>query len=231
MLTAVLLLVATGGAIYAARALFVWLRFGQASREGADPLLDRFLPEYDIVERHHIQINAPAATTFATACAVELEDSPLVRAIIHGRELLLGTKTNSNEPRPPRGTVAGMKARGWGMLAEMPGREIVMGAITQPWQANVVFRPLPPDAFAAFADPGYVKIAWTLRADPAADGTSTFHTETRAFACGAEARRRFRNYWALLSAGIVLIRFETLRMLKQAAEQKNPPEPVGAGGR
>ena len=31
-------------------------------------------------------------------------------------------------------------------------------------QANVVFRSLLPDEFAAFHEPGYVKIAWTLRA-------------------------------------------------------------------
>ncbi len=219
MLTAALLLIATGGTIYAARAAFVWLRFGHPNRDGADPLLDRFLPNYDIVERHHIQVAAPAATTFATACAVELEDSPLVRAIIRGREWLLGTKIKPNEPPLPHGTVPAMKARGWGVLAELPEREIVMGAVTQPWQANVVFRPLPPDEFSAFGEPGYVKIAWTLRADPLENGrTAIFHTETRAFACGPEARRRFRRYWALLSPGIVLIRLATLRMIKRAAE-------------
>ena len=59
-----------------------------------------------------------------------------------------------------------MRAMGWGVLAEIPGREIVMGAVTQPWEADVVFRPLPSAEFAAFAEPGFVKIVWTLRADP-----------------------------------------------------------------
>ena len=31
---------------------------------------------------------------------------------------------------------------------------VVMGAVTQPWDANVVFRPLAPDEFVAFTDPG-----------------------------------------------------------------------------
>ena len=52
-----------------------------------------------------------------------------------------------------------------------------MGAVTQPWQANVVFRPLPPEQFAAFNEPGYVKIAWTLRADSDGAAESIFRTE------------------------------------------------------
>ncbi len=64
-----------------------------------------------------------------------------------------------------RSLVEQTKALGWVMLAEMPGHEIVMGAVTRPWEPNVVFRGIPPEAFAAFDEPDYVKIVWTLRAD------------------------------------------------------------------
>ena len=79
------------------------------------------------------------------------------------------------------------------MLAEIPGREIVMGAVTQPWMANVVFRALPPDEFASFHEPDYVKIVWTLRADPRGPSESTFRTETRAVATDPGPRARFRR--------------------------------------
>jgi hypothetical protein len=65
-----------------------------------------------------------------------------------------------------------------------------------PWEANPVFRALPPSEFAAFNVPGFVKIAWTLRADPTGDHESVFRTETRAVATDASARARFRRYWA-----------------------------------
>ena len=42
------------------------------------------------------------------------------------------------------------KSLGWSVLAEAPDREIVMGTATQPWNPNVVFRPLTPDQFVAF---------------------------------------------------------------------------------
>jgi hypothetical protein len=111
------------------------------------------------------------------------------------------------------------EALGWGVLAQVPGREIVMGAVTRPWEADVTFRALPPAEFAAFAEPGFVKIAWTLRADPVGAETSVFRTETRALATDAVARARFRAYWSWASPGIALIRRLSLRPLKRAAER------------
>jgi len=109
---------------------------------------------------------------------------------------------------------------GWGVLAEIPGREIVVGAITRPWEANVTFHALPPEEFAAFAQPGFVKIVWTLRADPLDGETSIFRTETRAVATDAEARANFRAYWAFASPGIALIRRLSLPPLKREAERR-----------
>ena len=112
------------------------------------------------------------------------------------------------------------KELGWGILADAPGHEIVMGAVTQPWQANVVFRGLPPDEFAAFNEPGYVKIAWTLRAEAVSDGESIARTETRVMATDADARRKFRWYWARFSPGIVLIREVSMRLVQKEAERR-----------
>jgi hypothetical protein len=113
-----------------------------------------------------------------------------------------------------------MRAIGWGVLAEVPGREIVMGAVTQPWMADVVFRPLPPGAFAAFDEPGYVKIAWTLRTDPIGDAESMFRTETRVATTDPAARAKFRRYWSFTSPGIILIRRLSLGPLKADAERR-----------
>ena len=135
------------------------------------------MPTYEVAERHHIRIAAPAAITFAAATEMYLEQSPIVRAIFKAREWVMRSHPAS-EPEA-RAFLAQMRAIGWGVLAEIPGQEIVMGAVTQPWMADVVFRPLPADEFASFHDPDYVKIAWTLRADPLGDAESIFRTETR----------------------------------------------------
>jgi hypothetical protein len=106
-----------------------------------------------------------------------------------------------------------MKALGWGLLAEVPEHEIVMGAATQPWMANVVMRALPPDQFAAFHEPGYVKIVWTLRADPMGSKESVARRETRVTTTDPTARAKFRRYWSSFSPGIILIRHISLRAL------------------
>lgn len=183
-----------------------------------DAFLDRFIPAYDIAERHQIDVAAPADVTFAALMDLDLNDSPLIRAIFRGRELLLGA--DRGEEPPKRSLVAMTRALGWGVLAEQPGREIVMGAVTQPWQANVQFHGVPPGEFAAFDTPGFVKIVWTLRADPLDDRRSIARTETRAVATDAGARRKFRWYWARFSPGIVLIRWLALRLVKAEAERR-----------
>ena len=191
-----------------------------------DMLLNRFMPEYDIVERHSIRIAASAGITFAAAQDMDLVQSPVVRAIIKAREWILGAR---NTERPVHtGLVAQTRAMGWGLLDEVPGRELVMGAITQPWAANVVFRAIPPAFFARHGEPEHVKIAWTLRADAVDDATSVFRTETRAVACDDAARVKFRRYWRIFSPGIVLIRLAMLSSLKREAERRARAAHAGA---
>jgi hypothetical protein len=212
---------AVAAATYGGLVAWSWLRFGHARAgrgDGADPLLDQFLPEFDIVERHHVRVAAPAAVTLAAACDLDLEQSALARVIFRAREMLLG----GGAPRRalPMGLLAKVKALGWGVLAETEGREIVMGAVTQPWTADVAFRALPPDAFAAFSEPGFVKIAWTLRADALGPETSMFRTETRALATDPVAGARFRRYWAFVSPGIRIIRLAMLPLVRSEAERR-----------
>jgi hypothetical protein len=219
------------GVSYALVAAVSWCRYGRvkhlAEDEGGDALLDRFLPQYEVVERHRTRVAAPAAITFAAACEMDLNRSAIVRAIFRSRERILGSHPEA-APRP-RGLAALMKALGWGVLAEVPDREIVFGAVTQPWQADVVFRALQPDEFAAFREPGWVKIAWTLRADPLGAATSIARTETRVATTDPAARAKFRRYWSLFWPGIELIRRVSLRRLRIEAQRRagSMPHPLG----
>jgi hypothetical protein len=215
------------GVAVAAYAVYVgvaWYRYGDAAGPSAseqDPLLDRFMPPYDIVERHHIGVAAPAAVTLAVAREANLQASPIVRTIIRAREIVL--RATPDERLRPRGLLAEVQSLGWGVLAEVPGREIVVGAVTRPWEANVTFRALPPDQFATFNEPGYVKIAWTIRADALNPAESVFRTETRAVGTDAGARRRFRRYWSVFSPGIIVIRWAVLGPVKEEAERRARP--------
>jgi hypothetical protein len=210
--------VGVSAATYASYVGITWLRYGRVTHAGSDdPLLDRFMPEYDVAERHQTVVAAPADVTFQAASEMDLQESPIIRAIFKGRELIMGGQPSRHDQ--PRDFVRQMRAIGWGELYHVPGRAIVMGAVTQPWMANVVFRALPPEQFAAFAEADYVKIVWTLRADPDEKG-SIFRTETRAVATDSRARAKFRNYWSLASPGIILIRRVAVGLVKADAERR-----------
>jgi len=177
------------------------------------------MPRYEVVERHHVRIAAPAPVVLAAAREMDLLQSTAIRAIIDTRAFVLGAAPDHRLGR--RGLVAEMEAIGWGILAEVPDREVVVGAVTRPWEANVTFRRIAPEAFAAFAEPGYVKIVWTLRADADGPGAAVFRTETRVSTTDADARARFRRYWAVFSPGIVAIRWLLLAPLKAGAERRS----------
>ena len=193
-----------------------------ARAEQADALLDCFMPVYEVADRHAIDVQASPATTLAAACQLELFRLPLVHAIFRLRELLL--RATPIPWQQTRGLIDEARAMGWVLLAEVPNSEVVMGAVTKPWEADVTFRSVPPEQFAAFDEPGYVKIAWTLRADPAGTG-SVFRTETRAASTDAVARARFRRYWLVLSPGIRLIRRLAAGPIKATAERAPVVQP------
>jgi hypothetical protein len=104
-----------GVAGYAAYAGWTWLRYGHvkhAKGEAADPLLDSFVPEYEVYDRHATHVDAPAAVVLGAAKDMELEDSRIIRSVFRMRELLLGS---GKSPERPRGMYEGMQALGWGL--------------------------------------------------------------------------------------------------------------------
>jgi hypothetical protein len=202
--------------------VLAWARYGQVDlkRHPPDELLDRFLPNPEVDEYHQLTVDAPAPITFAVAKTMDLQASPTVRGIFWLRAVPAMLRGEPSRRQGPRGILEETLALGFGVLAEVPDRELVVGTYTQPWHQQVTFHPLPPEEFAAFDEPGYVKIVWTLAAEPLGSDRSRFVTRTRVVTTDPEARRRFRRYWAPMSAGIILIRYVSLPMVKREAERR-----------
>jgi hypothetical protein len=215
---------ATGAGMlaYGAWSALAWARYGHVDpkHHPTDQLLDRFIPNPEVDEYHQLTVNAPAPVTFAVAKTMDLQASPMVRGIFWLRAVPAMLCGQPARPRGPRGLLEETLALGFGVLAEIPDREIVVGTYTQPWHQQVTFQPLPPQEFAVFKEPGYVKIVYTLGAEPLGLDRSRFVTRTRVVTTDPEARRRFRRYWAPMSAGILLIRYVSLPMVKREAERR-----------
>jgi hypothetical protein len=181
-------------------------------------VLDPFIPRPDARERQEIIVRAPAGVVLETARDFNLRSLPLVRAIFWLRAAAMGAKRRAGWKS--EGMVAEMLAMGWGPLAEGPGRFFVAGAACQPWRADVIFEPILPDRFAAYAEPDRVKIAWTLEAEPLGPAVTRFATETRAVATDDQARRRFLRYWGRVRIGVRAIRWLLLPALRRQAERR-----------
>jgi hypothetical protein len=148
-------------ASFAAYSGWAWARYGNAhpERRPPDPLLDRFLPGPDVDEYHQHTIRAPAPVTFAVAKQHDFQASPLLWGMFWLREgvpALLRGRLYRREGS--RSFLDWLLAAGWGVLAEHPGREFVVGCYTRPWQGQVRFQSLPPrdgssDARATLARP------------------------------------------------------------------------------
>jgi hypothetical protein len=179
--------------------------------------LNTFLPDPDISKRHSVLVHAPAEVVFQTARGFDMTSVPLIRTIFQMRAQVLGARAG---PTSTALTSEDLLRLGWATLAEEPGRLFVAGAACRPWLADVVFTPVPPDQFGAYAEPGRVKIAWTLEAEPLGYDRSRLTTETRAAGTDAEARRRFRSYWRIFGIGIVAIRWLLLPAIRREAERR-----------
>jgi hypothetical protein len=215
LLVALVLAPAVG---WGACAAVTWLTFADTRSDTAsDPLMARYLPRYDITEVHQTRVSARPSTAYAAARRMDLQRSDVVHAIFRGRELMLRATPPARERN--LALVDEMLSIGWGVLEEIPGRQIVLGAVTQPWQANVVFRALPPASYAAFDSAGYVKLVVTLAVDSLGPRESVFRTETRALATDPAARAKFRRYSSIFSPGILLIRSEGLKLVRRDAER------------
>lgn len=197
-----------------------WMHYG-SPQAGVQPnvALDHFMPTYEVDEQQDLAVGAPWTNTFAAECRMDLQNSPTIHAVIEDRARILGATPDPQASGEPSAFVAQAISYGWGVLAEDPGHEIILGAVSRPWEQNVTFQSLPPDEFAGYQSAGYAKIIWTLDAEPTGPSTSIARTVTRVETTDADSRDKFRSYWAKISPGMALIRSQALGLVRADAEQ------------
>ena len=166
------------------------------------PALDSILGEFDWRERH--QRRLAASPEQAVAAFLESPAAPdLVVRVLFG---LRGLRADA--------TIADAFARmGFEELHRSPV-DLVVGASGTPWRPRGGIRP-----FAA-GDPGTVRMATDIRAEPVPGGC-VLSTETRIAALDDAARRSFGRYWRIVGPFSALIR---RRWLAAAARSVRGPQ-------
>ncbi|HET9869681.1 MAG TPA: hypothetical protein VFR02_04175, partial [bacterium] len=143
--------------------------------------LDAFLPAWRLRQADRIAVAAPPDKAWAVVRAIDLYRFGFVRSLFGLRTWpdRLGGRGGALPKSMTLDDIAAGPAPGFRILREEPGREIVLGAIGQVWQARIPFREVDAEDWAAFQEPGYVKVAWNLSAGPGPQGGTILGVEVR----------------------------------------------------
>jgi hypothetical protein len=179
-------------------------------------LIDRFLPDYDVVEHHAVDVDAPVDEAYRAVKDVDLARSPVVLALLFARglpHLFTGAVKPKRQLR-----LDDIVESGFVVLGEEPDRELVLGIVGKFWQLSSGVHRIEHDEFIGFDTPGFAKAAWNLVVSARPGGGSRVETETRVVSTDDEARRQFSRYWWLIGRFSALIRRVMLRNIKRDAE-------------
>ena len=189
----------------------------------AATVLDRLLPTFQAVERHSTTIAASAEQVWAALTQVTTGELRLFRLLMGVRVLpgrLLGSpraRFDADEP------LLGWAVRfGFTVLGQEARRELVVGAIGQPWRlaGGRGIAVVDGNGFAAFDQAGYAKMAANFRLDPVAGARAVrLSTETRVACTDAASAGRFARYWRLVRPASGAIRRSWLAAIKRRAER------------
>jgi hypothetical protein len=183
-------------------------------------IIDALLPRWDAQLAEHAIVHAPPAATYRAARELDFVTihTPLLDAAMWLRGLP-GRITGTEPPPPPRLVPAEQTGAlpGWVMLGEQPGHELTFGAIGRFWTPSIEWRDVPPADFAAFAEPGWGKIAVAFVVSPYGTG-SLLTYECRTLTGDAVSRARFLRYWQVVRPFAAHIFRATVGTVRRAAE-------------
>jgi hypothetical protein len=189
----------------------------QAPSTASLDLLDTHLPAYDVVLTEHRVVEAAPDVVFAAAKGFDFltTDSVLVTALMALRMLpgRLRGRTTGTPPTLMLAADAGALP-GWVNLGEVPGRELVFGAVGTFWRADIEWHDVPAEDFASFAEPGWGKIACHLLVRPDDQGRSILTYECRTATTDLTSRARMSRYWWLIRPFVAYILRSVLKTIK-----------------
>jgi hypothetical protein len=193
------------------------------SERSAATVLERLMPTSQAAERRSATIAASADHVWAALAQVTIGELRLFRLlmgfwVLPGR--LLGSpraRFDADEP------LLDWAVRfGFTILGEEARRELVVGAIGQPWRlgGGRGMAVAGGEDFAAFDQAGYAKMAANFQLAHIADGRAIeLSTETRVVCTDAASARRFGRYWSLIRPASGAIRGSWLAAIKRRAER------------
>jgi hypothetical protein len=180
-------------------------------------LIESFIPNPDAIETHEIEIAASREAVYQALWTTDLGGSPIIKILMALRSLP-GIVSHPKRLRhlPGQITLQTIIERGFGQLAEEPGKEVVLGVVGQFWRPTGNILPFSKEMFRGPVQTGLARGVWNFAVQDAGQGRTVLSTETRVVCGDAASRLKFRAYWIVVMPFSGLIRMIMLRAVKKA---------------
>jgi hypothetical protein len=188
-------------------------------------LIDSFAPNPDAVETHSIAIAAPRDAVYRALWIADL-GSPVIKLLLGLRSLPgFVARGFRSFPRSQEITLQTLLDSGFGVLAEEPGKEIVLGVTGRFWRPAGNLSPFNRADFDRPVPIGFARAVWNFQVTTDASGQTVLSTETRVVCGDPASRRKFLIYWSIVRPFSGLIRLLMLRAVKRDCNARFGDEP------
>jgi hypothetical protein len=180
--------------------------------------LDEFAPIYQFSETASIPVRATADRIYDAIFRVTAAEIPFYRTLAWVRRGGASGPESVLNPSDVEPLVRVATRTSFLLLAEVPGREFVMGAVVMAPEGVKLAAGPTPGSFKALTQPGFAKAVMNFSIEPQGPEWCLLRTDTRVHATDPLSRDVFARYWTVIRPGSVLIRHMWLRAIKVRAE-------------
>ena len=174
-------------------------------------LLDEYLPEYDVVERHRAIIDLPQAELWDVFQQTDFSRSFWIRTLFR----LRGMAVKQSIPMPM--TFATLERWRFKLLDEVEPDYMVIGLVGKFWTPTGHLQRIDKRSFLEEPWEGFARSAFCFEFEALEDGATVVATETRVHCTDERSRRAFRRYWAVIGPFSKWIRRLMLQQIERHA--------------
>ncbi len=178
--------------------------------------LDSLIPTPGLRQIDDVDVALPIEEAWTVVRHTDLGDSATLRALFAIRTA--PSRLGRRHPEPLRIHLDDLDSTeeqpGFSVLVDQPPRTVAVGAIGTVWRPEIKFVHVADAAeFAAFSDPGYVRVAWAITLTAVDPDTTKITVEVRVDATDRVSWKRFRRYFRVVGPFSRFIRHDLLASL------------------
>jgi len=178
--------------------------------------IQNYLPHPHHTETMRIFVNAKQETAWELARHYDMSSVPWIRFLFNLRTIADLFHPDKSAPHDKRIGLdqIGENDNGFMIIHEIPGKEVVVGAIGKFWHVDIPFEKIAPDKFRNFDEPGWGKLAWSITVEPYLTG-STIAFELRTTATDYDSWKKLNIYYHIIGTFSKLIRHTLMNHLEK----------------